>query len=130
MHLTPADHTYLGVLGERVAELRKALGLTRDQLAERLGAPWTRYYVQMLEAGLHSPPVHRVPRLAEVLQVAPGELIGRPGTAAGPADRSAVAARRQARPRPPAGVRAPTVTGSAARPAVPQPRPAGRSGSV
>jgi transcriptional regulator with XRE-family HTH domain len=55
------------LLGARIRELRKAQGLTQDQLAEVLGIE--QKYVSLIEHGKSYPSLDRLMRIAEVLKV-------------------------------------------------------------
>lgn len=55
------------LLGARIRELRKAQGLTQDQLAEILGVE--QKYVSLMEHGKSYPSLDRLMRIAETLQV-------------------------------------------------------------
>jgi transcriptional regulator with XRE-family HTH domain len=73
-------------LGARVAQLRKGLSLTQQQLAEALGT--TQQQVASYEVARLRIPASMLPRLARVLGVTLDELIGeepRPGAKRGPA---------------------------------------------
>ena len=73
-------------LGARVAQLRKGLSLTQQQLAEALGT--TQQQVASYEVARLRIPASMLPRLARVLGVTLDELIGdepRPAGKRGPA---------------------------------------------
>jgi transcriptional regulator with XRE-family HTH domain len=55
------------LLGARIRELRKARGLTQDQLAEILGVE--QKYVSLMEHGKSYPSLDRLMRIAETLKV-------------------------------------------------------------
>jgi transcriptional regulator with XRE-family HTH domain len=61
------------LLGENVRRLRKAKGLSQEELA--LEAGMKRSYVSDLERGTRNPSVRAVGRLATALGVEPGELL-------------------------------------------------------
>jgi transcriptional regulator with XRE-family HTH domain len=63
-------------VGGRVAEERRSLGLTQEELAERLDV--SLKYLQRLEAGQENLTVRSVVGLANALSVAPGELMQSP----------------------------------------------------
>lgn len=72
-------------LGARVAQLRKGLNLTQQQLAEALGT--TQQQVASYEVARLRIPASMLPRLARVLGVTLDELIGdepRPAAKRGP----------------------------------------------
>ncbi len=62
-------------MGKRIAEGRKKLGLTQDQLAERLGI--TAQAVSKWENDLSCPDIATLPALADILGVTVDELLGR-----------------------------------------------------
>ena len=69
-------------LGEQIKALRKAQGLTRDELAARIGV--TGAYISMLESGKRTDPSRDVLRgLATVLGVSVAELEGEPDILSG-----------------------------------------------
>lgn len=61
-------------LGGRIAQLRKAIGMTQVQLAEVLGV--AQQTVQAYEAGARRMPVSTLPLLARTLQVSLEVLFG------------------------------------------------------
>ena len=60
-------------LGRRIADLRAKLGLTQQELAERVGI--SRVAVSNLESGLSDPGERTVALLAGVFKVEPHELV-------------------------------------------------------
>lgn len=64
-------------LGKRILYHRKRLGLTQDQLAEKMGV--TAQAVSKWEHDLSCPDVTAVPRLAELFGISTDELLGVPG---------------------------------------------------
>lgn len=54
-------------LGARIRELRRGLGLSQEELAERAGLHWT--YLSDLERGRQTPTMDVVNRLARALDV-------------------------------------------------------------
>jgi len=60
-------------LGRRVRELRRALGLSQERLAERADLHWT--YVSGIERGLHEPGLNVLSNLAKALQVSLPEIV-------------------------------------------------------
>lgn len=60
------------LLGERIRELRKAKGLTQEQLAELVGVE--PRHISRVEGGYNSPSIERLARIAEVLEVPIQEL--------------------------------------------------------
>lgn len=61
------------VLGTNVRTLRKAKGLSQEELA--LDAGMKRSYLSDLERGVRNPTVRALGRLAEALAVEPAELL-------------------------------------------------------
>ncbi len=61
-------------IGKRIAHHRKRLGLTQDQLAERLGV--TAQAVSKWENDQSCPDIATLPRLAEIFGVSTDELLG------------------------------------------------------
>lgn len=55
------------VLGKRIAELRKAKGLTQEQLAEKSG--YSVEFVSLVERGVNAPAVAGLEKIAKVLGV-------------------------------------------------------------
>ncbi len=62
-------------LGKRISENRKRLGLTQDQLAERLGV--TAQAVSKWENDQSCPDINTLPRLAEIFGISVDALLGR-----------------------------------------------------
>lgn len=60
------------LLGERIRELRKAKGLTQEQLAELVGVE--PRHISRVEGGYSSPSIERLARIAEILDVPIKEL--------------------------------------------------------
>jgi transcriptional regulator with XRE-family HTH domain len=54
-------------LGERIAELRKANGLTQEQLAEKAG--YSVEFISLVERGLNAPSVAGLAKIAKALKV-------------------------------------------------------------
>lgn len=59
--------------GRRVRELRTALGLSQEGLAEVSGFHWT--YISQVERGRANPTLHNIMQLAEGLGCDAGELV-------------------------------------------------------
>lgn len=59
----------------RLAQRRRAMGMTQEQLAAAVGMGTDRSNVYRWESGEITPPPHKQPRLARVLGVSPTELI-------------------------------------------------------
>lgn len=68
------DDTASLTLGKRILYHRKRLGLTQDQLAEKMGV--TAQAVSKWEHDLSCPDVTTVPRLAELFGISTDELLG------------------------------------------------------
>ena len=62
-------------LGKRIAQNRKNLGLTQDQLAEKLGV--TAQAVSKWENDQSCPDINILPQLAEIFNISVDELLGR-----------------------------------------------------
>lgn len=63
----------MGALGTKLRESREKLGLTQEQVAERSGVHATE--VSRIEGGKRDPKVSTLERLAEALEVKPGQLL-------------------------------------------------------
>lgn len=61
------------LLGANVRRLRKSRGMSQEELA--LEAGMKRSYLSDLERGTRNPSVRALGRLAEALQVEPGQLL-------------------------------------------------------
>jgi transcriptional regulator with XRE-family HTH domain len=72
--MTQDEKDYFKVLGNRVAHLRKELGLTQVQLAETLGI--SQQMVASYEVGRRRIPVSMLPALAQALRVQTDALLG------------------------------------------------------
>ena len=68
------DEQFLKDLGERIRELRKARGLTQNELAERLGV--TQALIASYESARRSVPLRKLCVLTEVLGVSIEEVVG------------------------------------------------------
>src|SRR4030067_3232599 len=60
--------------GERLADLRKAMGLTQKQLGEKVGV--SNRVIAYYEGETDYPPAHLVEPLAKALKVSSDELLG------------------------------------------------------
>lgn len=80
MALSEDEKAFFVQLGARVAELRKAEGITQVQMAEILGV--SQQTVNSYEVGRRRIPVSTLPVLARTLGVSVEELIGAPPAAA------------------------------------------------
>lgn len=77
-----SDTSRMGYL-QRIAELRKAIGMTQAQLAESISVEQPT--IQRWERGKREPPLAKLVEIAEVLGVPPGSLLtGETPTAIGP----------------------------------------------
>jgi len=72
--ITQDEREFHVAMGERIAQLRKARGLTQTQLAEALGVK--QQTLQGYEAGSRRIPVAALPLLAKTLEVSLEELFG------------------------------------------------------
>ena len=61
-------------LGKRIMEHRKRLGLTQDQLAEKLGI--TAQAISKWENDLSCPDIGTLPKLADIFGISTDELLG------------------------------------------------------
>ncbi len=61
-------------LYSRLSSLRKAKGLSQEELAEKLGV--SRQAISKWENGLSSPEMAQLPKLCEIFEVTPNELFG------------------------------------------------------
>lgn len=59
--------------GLRVKELRKSIGLTQQELAERIEV--SKDYIGLIERGLRSPSLFIVEKIAKTLKVSIGNLL-------------------------------------------------------
>ena len=58
-----------------IREFRQAIGLSQDQLADRMDI--STPYISMLESGKRYPSIETLIRIALALQVRPGEMLDR-----------------------------------------------------
>ncbi len=63
----------VGDLGSNLRDARKRLGLTQEEVAERSGVHATE--VSRIEAGKRDPRASTLQRLAEAVEVQPGQLL-------------------------------------------------------
>lgn len=61
------------VLGERIRERRRELGLSQEALAQECGVHWT--FLGQVERGQRNLSLHNLLRIAEGLRIDPGELV-------------------------------------------------------
>lgn len=59
--------------GRRVAARRGELELSQEKAAERIGVHWT--YLGQVERGRRNVTLHNILKIAEGLEIAPGELV-------------------------------------------------------
>ncbi|MBA4284862.1 MAG: transcriptional regulator [Xanthomonadaceae bacterium] len=76
MAITEDDKAFFVKLGARIAELRKAEGITQVQMAEVLGV--SQQTVNAYEMGSRRVPVSALPTIARVVAVSIEDLIGEP----------------------------------------------------
>ncbi|KXP07922.1 MULTISPECIES: helix-turn-helix domain-containing protein [Tsukamurella] len=67
--VTPATREF----GRRVAARRTELALSQEKAAERIGVHWT--YLGQVERGRRNVTLHNILKIAEGLEITPGELI-------------------------------------------------------
>lgn len=67
------EKQYLKQLGERVRKLRKASGMTMEQLADK--ADLTRMHVYRIEKAKSEPSLIVLRRIAKILRVKLGDLV-------------------------------------------------------
>ena len=77
--MTQDEKDYFKELGSRLAQLRRAAGLTQVQLAETLGI--SQQMVASYEVGRRRIPVSMLPALAQALKVQVDALLGSPARA-------------------------------------------------
>lgn len=65
-------------IGRKIAEFRRALGLTQEEAAERLGMPLKNY--QRVERGLQNLTVKTLVRVAAALEARAVDLFGEPAS--------------------------------------------------
>lgn len=76
--VTPQDKRFYQALGQRIAEQRKAQGLTQVELAERLGI--SQQTLAHYEVGRLRVAVAMLPRLAKELAISVEALVGMPAS--------------------------------------------------
>jgi transcriptional regulator with XRE-family HTH domain len=67
------DDPYMGDLGRNLREARERLELTQEQIADRSGVHATE--VSRIEAGKRDPQLSTIQRLAEAVELTPGQLL-------------------------------------------------------
>jgi transcriptional regulator with XRE-family HTH domain len=68
--LSPATQ----IFGERIRARRHELGWSQERLADTCGLHWT--FVGQVERGRRNIALHNILKLAQALQIDPGELVG------------------------------------------------------
>lgn len=63
--------------GERVKFYREKIGMTQEELAERMGYKH-KSSITKIEKGIHDAPLSKVAELAKVLGVSVNDLMGEP----------------------------------------------------
>ena len=89
-HVNSQEMVYFKALGARIAQARKRMGFTQQQLADQLGIAQQTF--ANYEAGLVRFPASTLPLLGQLLDLSPEELLGhdaRPKLKRGPASRLA-----------------------------------------
>ena len=74
MAISPDERAFFVALGARIAELRKAQGITQIQMAEALGV--SQQTVNSYEVARRRIPVSALPVLAELFRISIDELLG------------------------------------------------------
>lgn len=74
MAISPDERAFFSELGARIAELRKAQGITQIQMAEALGV--SQQTINSYEVARRRIPVSALPVLAELFRVSVDELLG------------------------------------------------------
>jgi transcriptional regulator with XRE-family HTH domain len=69
----PAEREFYVRTGERVAAARRAIGISQDELAAKVGLG--RVSVCNIEAGKQAIKLHRVPAFCRALKVGPAKLL-------------------------------------------------------
>lgn len=62
-------------MGEKIKDRRKALGMTQQELAEKMGFK-TRSHISLIEQGERNIPVNKIKELAKILDISPEYLVG------------------------------------------------------
>lgn len=62
-------------MGEKIKDRRKALGMTQQELAEKMGFK-TRSHISLIEQGERNIPVNKIKKLAKILDISPEYLVG------------------------------------------------------
>ena len=83
-------------LGKRIMALRKAAGMTQEQVAERLGV--SPQAVSKWENDVSCPDVTMIPRIAQLFNVSTDELLGLKASTVRPADTASYNSGHRLRP--------------------------------
>ena len=62
-------------MGEKIKDRRKALGMTQQELAKKMGFK-TRSHISLIEQGERNIPVNKIKELAKILDISPDYLVG------------------------------------------------------
>lgn len=62
-------------MGEKIKNRRKALGMTQQELAEKMGFK-TRSHISLIEQGERNIPANKIKKLAKILDISPEYLVG------------------------------------------------------
>ena len=84
-HMTPEDQVFYTALGKRIAQARKAKGITQVQLAEMLDI--SQQTVAHYEGGRLRLPASMVPIIAKAVDITVMELMGEADTKTAPMKR-------------------------------------------
>jgi len=74
MAISSDERAFFALLGTRVAELRKAQGITQIQMAEALGV--SQQTINSYEVARRRIPVSNLPKLASLLRISIDDLLG------------------------------------------------------
>ena len=76
MAISPEERAFFAKLGARIADLRKAQGITQIQMAESLGV--SQQTINSYEVARRRIPVSALPLMARMLAASVDELLGEP----------------------------------------------------
>ena len=62
-------------MGEKIKNRRKVLGMTQQELAEKMGFK-TRSNISLIEQGERNIPANKIKKLAKILDISPEYLVG------------------------------------------------------
>ena len=65
----------MSTIGDKICQMRKALGLTQEELAKRMGYK-SKSTINKIELGINDIPQNKIVKFAEVLQTTPSNLMG------------------------------------------------------